>query len=347
MLPSKITRTAAFLLTVGTTWLSTRAADGPWNELLDKPDEWFRSPAGIQVASNIRSFQSDRGSWPKNIDTASRPFTGDRSQLQGTFDNGATFRELRFLARAFQATRMDQNRDAFLKGLTHVLKAQYPCGGWPQFDPPGKGYHRHITFNDDAMVNILEFLRDVQRSPRFSFLDGASRQQARRAFDSGIQCILSCQIKVKGTPTIWCAQHDETTLEPRWGRAFEPPALTSAESAGIVRLLMSLDQPGPEIQQAVHAAARWFRSAEMPGIRQEVRNGDRVIVADKDAPALWARFYEIGSNRPIFCGRDGVIQYDLSRIEAERRNGYAWYGRWGEGVAAEYARWRKKWDPAH
>jgi PelA/Pel-15E family pectate lyase len=29
--------------------------------------------------------------------------------------------------------------------------------------------------------------------------------------------------------------------------------------------------------------------------------------------------------KPIFLGRDSVVRYDVSEIEAERRNGYAWY----------------------
>ena len=66
----------------------------------------------------------------------------------------------------------------FLKGLDHVLRAQYPTGGWPQSFPPDKGYHRHITFNDGAMVNILEFLTDVAHSPLFSFVDNARRLAA-------------------------------------------------------------------------------------------------------------------------------------------------------------------------
>jgi hypothetical protein len=30
---------------------------------------------------------------------------------------------------------------------------------------------------------------------------------------------------------------------------------------------------------------------------------------------------EIGSNQPIYSGRDGVKKYDIAEIEAERRNG--------------------------
>ena len=58
------------------------------------------------------------------------------------------------------------------------------------------------------------------------------------------------------------------------------------------------------------------------------RGSIRVIVTAPSVPPakpLWARFYEIGSNRPIFCGRDGIIKYSLAEIEHERRIGYNWY----------------------
>ena len=147
-----------------------------------------------------------------------------------------------------------------LRGLDHVLRAQYATGGWPQFFPPGKGYHRHITFNDGAMVNILEFLTDVAHSPEFSFVDEARRSTAGHCVHSGIECILKCQIKVDGELTIWCAQHDEKHSSRAGADRFEPPALTSSESAGILRLLMSQDKPSPEIKQAVHAAAPGLRT---------------------------------------------------------------------------------------
>jgi PelA/Pel-15E family pectate lyase len=51
-----------------------------------------------------------------------------------------------------------ENRDAFTRGLDHILAARYPTGGWPQSSPPGSGYHRHITFNDNAMVNLMSLV---------------------------------------------------------------------------------------------------------------------------------------------------------------------------------------------
>jgi PelA/Pel-15E family pectate lyase len=108
---------------------------------------------------------------------------------------------------------------------------------------------------------------------------------------------------------------------------------------------MSQENPSLEIRRSVRAAAQWFERSAIHGIRQVHRDGEKVIVLDKTASPLWARFYEIGSGRPVFCGRDGLIQYDLGRIEPERRNGYAWYGDWGEDVAARYREWKRKWEP--
>ncbi|HTG87345.1 MAG TPA: pectate lyase, partial [Pyrinomonadaceae bacterium] len=65
-------------------------------------------------------------------------------------------------------------------------------------------------------------------------------------------------------------------------------------------------------------------------------------VKDPEGKPSWARFYEIGSNRPIFSGRDGRVKYNLSEIEEERRTGYAWYGDWPAKLLKEdYPAWKK------
>lgn len=246
---------------------------------------------------------------------------------------------MRFLARAVVVTGRAHYRGAFIKALDHVLAAQYPNGGWPQSFPPGKGYARHITFNDNTMVNLMELARDVARSDGFEFVDRGRREAAGRAFAAGIACILKCQIRVDGRLSAWCAQHDEITLEPRGARTYELPSLSGMESAGILILLMSLENPSPEVVQAVRAGVRWYEESKITGIRQTVVSGDKKIVPDPAAPPLWARFYEISTNRPFFCGRDGVKKNGLAEIEAERRNGYAWYGEWGRRVLERFRRW--------
>jgi pectate lyase len=316
---------------------------------LKKADSWYAGEQGRRVAENILSHQADAGGWPKNTDTTV-PYTGDRKKLQPTFDNNATTDELRFLARAFGATKEDRYRQAFLRGLEYILKAQYPTGGWPQHHPPPRTYHRHITFNDNAMVRLMEFLREVYRDDVYQFVAADRRQAARRAFDAGVVCILKCQVKVDGKLTAWCAQHDELDYRPRPGRTYELVSLSGAESVGVVRLLMSLEKPSPEVVQAVEAAVAWFEKARLTGLRVEYRKDekapkgrDRVVVKDAKAGPLWARFYEIGSNRPLFSDRDGVPKYNLAEIGYERRNGYAWLGTWPQRLLEmEYPAWKKK-----
>src|SRR5207253_7627588 len=101
----------------------------------------------------------------------------------------------------------------------------------------------------------------------YDFVAARTRKAARDAFDRGIECILKCQIKVDGKPTAWCAQHDETDYRPRPGRSYELVSLSGGESVGIVRLLMSLEEPSPDVVRAVQGAVAWFEAAKLPGIR--------------------------------------------------------------------------------
>jgi PelA/Pel-15E family pectate lyase len=310
---------------------------------LKKSDEWFKSEEGRRIADHILTWQSSYGSWPKNKDTAKEPYKGDTKKISGTFDNGATTGELRFLAKSFRMTGEPRYEQAFLKGLDHILIAQYPTGGWPQFYPLRKGYYRHITFNDNSMVRILLFLRDVNKESDFSFLTDKYRATAKSAFDKGIQCILDCQIIVNGKRTVWCAQHDEVDLRPRPARSYELESLSGGESVAILRLLMSLDNPSAEVKRAIQAGIEWYESAKITGIRLEKQDGDRVAIEDPTAPTRWARFYEIETNRPFFCDRDGIKKYNYNDIKAERRNGYSWYGEYATALLEkEYPAWRDK-----
>ena len=74
-----------------------------------------------------------------------------------------------------------------------------------------------------------------------------------------------------------------------------------------------------------------------------VRNRYGRLTGDQNAKPMWARFYEIDTNRPFFCGRDGVKKYALAEIEYERRNGYAWLGYWPESLLSkDYPAWKAR-----
>jgi len=312
-------------------------------------------------AENILLHQRDNGGWPKNYDRKRKLTEAEKEKLRSekkkndtTFDNGATHTEVRYLAKAFKVTGDKRYKKAFLEGIKFMLDAQYSNGGWPQCHPHPKGYSAHITFNDGAMIGVISTLRDISRDRKaFPFVSDELRKHCGKAVEKGILCILKCQIVVKGKRTAWCAQHDEKSLVPRKARSYELPSISGAESVGVIRFLMELDEPSPESIAAVQGAVSWFNEVKLMGIRQIKKeakgtpNGwDKVVVEDTSAPPMWARFYEIGTNRPIFCSRDGVPRKTLAEISYERRNGYSWLGYYGQDLLAkDYSRWQQKWAP--
>jgi PelA/Pel-15E family pectate lyase len=275
----------------------------------------------------VLAWQLDTGAWPKNIDMTRPPRPGERPPgSESTIDNGATVTQIRFLGRVNARTAEDRFRSASIRGIEYLLGAQYRNGGWPQYYPLRPGYYTHITYNDDAMAGTLMLLWDVADGaadlPPF---DDQLRARAAVAVERGLDAILKTQVRVDGRLTAWAAQHDEATFEPRPARTFEPRALVSRESVGVIRVLMRIGQPEPEVVAAIEAAVAWLRSVRVDG---------------KDR---WARFYEIGTNRPVFAGRDGVVRHRLEEIEQERRDGYSWYGDYAaELLNREYPEWRKR-----
>ena len=312
-------------------------------------------------AENILLYQRDNGGWPKNYDqdhkltgAAKQKLRSEKKKDDATFDNGATHTEVRYLAKAFKSTGDKRFRKAFLEGIEFMLDAQYDNGGWPQCHPHPKGYSARITFNDGAMIGVMSTLRDISRNRKaFPFVNADLRKRCGKAVSKGISCILKCQIMVKEKRTAWCAQHDEKTLVAQMARSYELPSISGAESVGVIRFLMEIDEPSPEIIDAVQGGVSWFNEVKLIGIRQIKKkakgssNGwDKVVVRDASAPPMWARFYEIGTNRPIFCSRDGVPRKTLAEISFERRNGYSWLGYYGQDLLAkDYSLWQQKWVP--
>jgi PelA/Pel-15E family pectate lyase len=324
-----------------------------WGDVLSQPAEWYAGDEARGIAAAVLQYQTPEGGWTKNTDMTAPPsaeyLARKASALAPTIDNGATTTQLQYLARVVTATGDAGFREAFERGFDYLLTAQYENGGWPQFYPLKPGYYSHITYNDNAMSNVLTLLRRAARaSPPYAFLDADRRARAARAVERGIDCILRTQVKQDGRLTAWCAQHDEHTFEPAWARNFEPPSLSGMESAGLVRFLMGEEQPTPAIVAAIEAAVTWLEQVKVHGLRVETTTGpdgkrERVAVVDPSAPPLWARFYELGTNRPIFLGRDRVFHYDYNEIERERRVSYGYLGDWPANLLSrEYPRWRKK-----
>lgn len=315
-------------------------------DILDQPPAWRRSDQARRMADNVLTHQSPEGGWPKNTDLGQPASTDANPGLANTFDNHATTLPIAFLAQMSNATGERRYAEAINRGLNYVLAAQYPNGGWPQFYPLRGGYYDHITFNDDAMVRVMRLLRDVAAGKEpFASIDTERQTRARDAVARGLALILDTQVRQQGRLTAWCAQYDERTLKPAWARRFEPPSLSGSESVGIVRFLMD-SPPTPEVVAAVEGAVAWFEQVALRDVRLEsftAADGqpDRRLVATPGAERLWARFYDLETNRPIYMGREAVVRENLADIERERRAGYAYVGAWPLTLLqTTYPRWR-------
>ncbi|MGP4038471.1 pectate lyase [Gracilibacillus sp. D59] len=316
-----------------------------WNEYAEYPIEFEETrfsgdlDTAIEKADNLLTWQMEHGGWTKNWPHIyTRPWDGEESRSEwvedgvelGTIDNDATISELQFLAQVYQETKDPKYKESIEKGLDFLFKLQYETGGFAQVYPERGNYSDYVTFNDEAMVNVLELL-DLVAKQRYPFDSDLISEEyvikSKESIELGVDYILKAQIEVDGKLTAWCAQHDPFTYEPREARSYEHPSISGSESVGIVRYLMSRPQT-EEINEAVLAALEWFDEVKLENTRYVSGDPNNEYFVEDPNSTAWYRFYEIGTNKPIFSGRDGVIKHDIMEIEAERRDGYSWGGHW-------------------
>ena len=340
--------------------LSTHAQQRSFRQVLQTTDSaFFATDEARRIGDQLLLYQRVTGGWPKNIDMV-KPLTDEERQTilaeknrrnDSTTDNKATITQIPFLARLYNQTGEERYKEAFVRGMEYLLSGQYDNGGWPQFWPENRDYQVHITYNDNAMVNVLKILRDARKhvSPyTANLVDDDLQQRCAKAFDKGIECILNTQIVVDGEPTVWCQQHDRETLLPAKARAYELPSYASSESAALTFLLMQVSKPDERIIRAVNGAMKWFEAHKLTGIRLErFRNSDGArdirVVEDSTAAPLWARFYDLEEGKPFFCDRDGEPKRSLQEIGYERRTGYGWYNDSAAELYKRYDTWKKKY----
>ena len=344
-------------------WLQTNKPDYKsvsWNDVLKQKPLWYQTDEAARIADQLLLYQKDNGGWEKNIEMAAMLTEAEKNALaakksdiaETTIDNKATYTQLEYLGKIITASLLKTTppnnfpkyKEAFNRGIDYLLSSQYENGGFPQFFPLHKGYYTHITFNDDAMIGVLKLFRDIARKKEdYLFVDEERRAKAEKSVAKALPLILKLQVEVGGKKTVWAAQYDETTLKPAAARKFEPISLTGGESVGIVRFLMSDSKPDTATIDAIESAIAWYRANQLSGIRWERKNGENSVIKDKNAPPIWGRFYEIETMKPIFIGRDSIIRYDVSQIEAERRNGYNWYvTEPNELLEKDYLKWKEK-----
>lgn len=271
-----------------------------------------------------------------------------------TYDDDNTQSALRFLLAFVDAAKSAPDardvsiRDCLQYGLRKLMEAQYPNGGWPQRwagtahdlsaqpvlkasypadyprEQPDANYLGHYTLNDDTQSDAIRTLLDAsQRTGRSEYLRAAKR---------GGEFLLLAQMPEP--QPVWAQQYD-SAMHPAWARAFEPPSVTSNESAHVVALLLDLYLATGERRyiEPVPAALAWFKRSAL-------------------SPGLWSRLYELQTNRPIYGDRDKRIHYTLEEVSEERRSRYAWQRSFGIPTLIERAEkllevGRKRWLASH
>jgi PelA/Pel-15E family pectate lyase len=332
-----------------------------WLQAANNKDmEWYKSDEARRIAENVLLLQTDLGGWSKDLEQKyimTVISDEDKVKLQAernrecSLDNGATHSQLKFLANIYSVTGDERYKQAFVKGVEFLLTAQYPNGGWPQWYPLRRANHYSncITFNDGAMIGAMRTLDEVARDRKpYNMGDSSLRARCTEAVKKGVVCILKCQVNTTG----WCQQSDQVTFAPAKARSYELACLASTESTQIVRFLMDVDNPSPEVIKAVEGAIKWLDKVRVTGVREtrvkdeSARRGyDTIHEKDPNATPFWARYYEIGTNRAVYVDRDGIPKYNIAEIGSERRNGYMWTGQWPLAAFSRYNEWAAKWTP--
>lgn len=310
------------------------------------------------LAEKMLVYQLPNGGWGKQLDDKSvvdynLPIdkkllakikeTGDD---HATIDNNATSREINALIKSYKTTNNPEYLKSAEKGISYLLSMQYKNGGFPQYYPNSGLYRKQITYNDNAMINALTVLYNVAEGKNdFDVVDSKLKEKSKPAVQKGIDCILKTQVVQKGTPSIWGDQYNEITMQPDKARAFEPISLATGESVNIVRFLM-LQTATPEIQKSIKSAVNWFKQNKIEGYSYNVtkQNGKavRTLAEDKNS-IIWARFYDINTNKPLFGDRDGSVKYNYNDVSEERRNGYSWFGDFADKlINKEFPKWTQK-----
>jgi len=222
-----------------------------------------------------------------------------------------------------------------MHGLDSLLLAQYPNGGWyvlwrkrPEPRSPAEypvvkasypqdwprspsGYIERpaicYIINDNLVPDVVRTLLDawdIYRDQRY--LESAKK---------GGDFLLLAQMP-EPQPA-WAQQYDRN-MQPIWGRKFEPPAISGAESQSVLEALLMLYRRTGESRflEPLPRALAYFKKSLLPDGRL-------------------ARFYELKTNRPLFFTKDYWLTYDSNDVPGHYQ--FIWESRL-DAIEGEYRR---------
>ena len=208
----------------------------------------------------------------------------------------------------------ERHREAMEKALDMLLVAQYPSGGWPQYYPLETedghsdlgNYRRYHHINDASIPDCMTTLLEAYRA----FGEQRYLEAVVRAAD--------WLLEVRLPGAAWAQQYYDDFVTgpykpnaPAPGRWFEPTAITASETRSVIGILIEvwLETGDERYIEPFGEIAEWYERSRLEDGR-------------------WARFYELHTNRPLYCTPDRMITYS----DEDLRPGYAWKGTWGNAV---------------
>ena len=300
------------------------------------------NPAAL---NSVLSYQTLLGGWSKRTDMQqvrkSGQLAGSEPAFIPTFDNGATSTQMRWLAAYYpKAGAVDQAKinAALTQAVQFVLRAQYPNGGFPQSYPLRGSYHDAITLNDNVMTDLLNLLWDIANQPDYQWLAADLRARAQAGFAKGVAWLVQAQVVVDGKRTVWTAQHHPLSGAPVAARKFEQISLVSSESAAVLQLLLDKALASPGVVPALCSGVDWLQQHQIRDKTWQRHDTGSALVEKKGAQ-IWARFYSLPQQQPVFFDRDGQTYTDVTQLSLERQQGYGWYQTNAKGVLKA---WKKR-----
>ncbi len=266
------------------------------------------------------------GGWTASIDFDPKgPRIGQyrngkgRGRNNSTLDDGISQTAIQFLARLDEALEFKDPaiHEAATIASDALLKAQFPCGAFPQvWTGPApevsgkpanypeydwrtegriKSYWDMYTLNDGLAGTVTTTLLELHAV----YKDDKYLAALRRL---GNFLILA---QMPDPQPAWAQQYN-LDMQPIWARRFEPPAVTGGESQDVLETLL-----------------RIYRVTGDKKYRAPIPRAMAYLKKSQLADGRLARYYELNTNTPLYMSRRGD-EYSLTYDDGNLPDHYGW-----------------------
>ena len=224
-----------------------------------------------------------------------------------TFDDETTTAPTKFLLELYMVTLDPRYRVPLIRALDFIIESQYPNGAWPQRYPlmyehvhsGHPDYTSCYTFNDGVIRNNIDILLEAWEK--------LGNVEYRKAALRGMDFYLIAQLP--SPQAGWADQYD-MSMNPAWGRSYEPPAVSSILTARSIQDLETFYKitGNRKFLRIIPEALKWLKNA--------------VINTDPAKKYTHAYYFEIRTNKPLYTHREGTCvenerywtDYDMNNL---------------------------------